>query len=125
VRLKTYEQFDPKVGRKVQVYEVNGRRVTKAQYEKAAPKKLGLAGRGKVKGVQAHHLIGQHPAGWPFASDALGVHPQQIELAKKRDRDRGAPPTEYTKIGQPIMQSPSHMRAFLKAHKYHHRNSFS
>lgn len=125
MRLKTYDQFDPKKGRKVTVYEVNGRRVSKAEYDRAAPKRLGLAGRGKVKGLATHALVGQYPKGWPFASDALGVHPEQIELAKAIDRKKGAPPTEYTPSGEPIMTSPSHMRSFLKAHKMHHRNSFS
>ncbi len=62
--------------------------------------------------------------GWPMVSDAMGVHPKQIDEARALDKKKGAPPTEYNKKGQPVFTSERHKRAFLKAHKVHDNNSY-
>ncbi len=64
-------------------------------------------------------------AGWPMKSDAMSVNPRSLDVARKRDREVGAPPTEYTKVGQPIFVSERHKRAFVRAHGCHDRNSYS
>ncbi len=98
-------------------YFVDGVQVSKRKFEKAFPPKPVSASRA--------HRYGQ----WPMKSDAMAVRPKQLELAKKLDRERGAPPTEYVQSGDgytahPVFTSESHKRKFIRAHKMHDNNSF-
>lgn len=60
-------------------------------------------------------------AGYPIASEALGVHPIQIPEAVATARKLGVP-TDYTKDGRPILRDREHRSRFLKAHGFHDRN---
>ncbi len=71
----------------------------------------------------------QRPEGWPMVSTAMAVNIEQVELAQKKDRELGAPPTEYKAdregySAQPVFTSEAHKRQFIKAHGMHDRNSF-
>jgi hypothetical protein len=97
-------------------YVLDGKPVSKDEFDAAFPDQIILPGQ---------TLGTPSPAGWPMKSDAMAVHPTQIDLARKLDRDRGAPPTDYTVGGRPILLSERHKRAYIKAHGYHDKNSYS
>lgn len=98
-------------------YYVDGVQVTKRAFDKAFPP--------KPAGTSFQKRYGQ----WPMHSVAMGVRPKQLELAKKLDRERGAPPTDYAispdgYTAYPVLTSESHKRAFNKAHGKHDRNAY-
>lgn len=97
------------------VYLIDGRAVSPDVFRESFPDQLILPGQPPA---------GPSLTGWPMVSEAMAVHPKQLELARKLDRDRGAPPTEYTPKGQPIFTSERHKRAFIKAHGVHDNNSY-
>lgn len=94
-------------------YFLDGREVSRATYNR-----MMKAAR------EAHHIVPKRYGQWPMMSEAMGVHPKQIGLARKLDKDRGAPPTNYTSDGRPILTSEAHKRAYCKAHGVHDRNSY-
>lgn len=98
----------------LEVYMMGGQEVTAEEYHRALGTDLL---DGEVVGTL-------HPKGWPMASEAMEVHPSQVELAKKLDKKRGAPPTEYNRLGQPIFTSERHKRAFIKVHGCHDNNAY-
>ena len=111
---------------KVAVFRINGKRVTKAEYEAALPKKLGLSGRGLVKsrkGTPAS-LAKLGKAGWPLESEALAVHPTQVADMDARCRKEGVPTEFNPATGAPILTSKAHRKAYLRMEKCHDRNSF-
>lgn len=99
------------------IYLLDGKEVTHdefwAAYQAGLP---GIPGEGPMV---------PSSKGWPMASEAMSVHPKQIDLAKKLDRQRGAPPTEYNQKGQPIWTSEDHKRKFNRAHGVHDNNSYN
>lgn len=98
---------------------IDGKQVSKKVFDKKMNASIPKDRRGIAPGGRKKRW-----RNWPMASDAMGVHPKQIELARKLDRDRGAPPTEYTKDGRPIWTSEKHKRAFCRAHGTHDNNSY-
>lgn len=93
-------------------YYLSGREVTKEKYEEYYP---------------PMKMDGGFPAmnGWskPMLSDAMAVHPEQIEEARERDKKHGVP-TDYTADGRPILHSEDHKRRLMKSLGYHDRNSY-
>ncbi len=56
---------------------------------------------------------------WPFASEALGVSPDQVEEARAVLQSRGCP-AEFTEDGCPIATGPRHYHKIAKAFgKFH------
>ena len=95
------------------IFFLNNKEVTEKEYRAVYP----LPEQGGV-------FAGPALSGWPLISDALKVHPKQIELAKKMDKDRGVH-VDYTSAGQPIFQNREHRRQFLRAHGKIDRNSYT
>lgn len=60
-------------------------------------------------------------ANWPMKSDALGVHPSQIEEAREESRKMGVP-TDFTKDGRAILTSARHRKRYAEAHGIYDRN---
>ena len=52
-------------------------------------------------------------SGYPYESDQWGCQPSQVKEFTEHARKMGCP-TEYTKEGRVIYESPSHHRKFLK-----------
>jgi len=61
---------------------------------------------------------------WPMTCYASGVHPSQAGELRQHLRERGCP-TEVTKGGDPIYNSPAHRKKALKVRGMHDRNSFT
>ncbi|GIW60070.1 MAG: hypothetical protein KatS3mg087_1136 [Patescibacteria group bacterium] len=60
---------------------------------------------------------------YPYYSDAMGVHPCQIEEAKRKLAKLGVR-VEYTKDGRAIIESPTHRKQLAEAMGLHDRNSW-
>ena len=85
------------------VYTIDGAEVTREAYEACTPdKELG------------EPLAAQLPGCWPMVSEACAVHTSQIAEATEIARKKGVP-TEYDKIGRPILTDRGHRRAYNKA----------
>jgi hypothetical protein len=56
--------------------------------------------------------------GWkPLVSDALAVHPRQVQEAIADAAKKGVP-TEFQKDGRPILRSREHRKAYMKAYGF-------
>lgn len=88
-------------------YFLDGKPVSKAEYDRAFPS--------KIKEVLESGQVadGHRPGCWPMVSDALAVHPTQIGEAHDRARRAGVP-TEFTGQGQPIFTSQVHRRDYAR-----------
>ncbi len=99
-------------------YKINGEEVTQAKFDARLPSHP----------IEAP-MPRQRPEGWPMVSTAMAVNIEQVELAQKKDRELGAPATEYKPdregySAQPVFTSEAHKRQFIKAHGMHDRNAF-
>lgn len=101
------------------VYLIDRREVSKADYDKALKE---LTPRVRIDAEPIARKRGKRA--WPIESVAAGVHRNQIHIAKKLDKARGAPPTEYSRAGNPIFTSHYHRKAWLKANRMIDRNSY-
>lgn len=63
-----------------------------------------------------------HGNTYPYASTAMGVHPEEVKHRMKFDSDMGVP-TVYNDEGDPIMRNKTHRRKFCRAHGVHDRNA--
>jgi hypothetical protein len=100
-------------------YFLDGKQVSKKVFDRKMNASIPKDRRGIAPGGRKKRW-----RNWPMVSDAMAVHFKQLPLARKLDKARGAPPTEYTKQGQPIWTSEAHKRAFIKAHGVHDNNSY-
>ena len=93
-------------------YYLDDREVTEEEFRGALPpaKEIGVP-------------LGGQPYVTPILSDAMAVHPSQIEASMERDRKAGVP-TEYTQDGRPIITSHHHQKALAKSLGLHNRNAF-
>lgn len=66
----------------------------------------------------------QGVARWPLASEAAGVHPDQIAEAREFNRKSGVRATEFTPDGRPVFTGPGHRREYLRAWKKYDRSGF-
>lgn len=85
------------------VYTIDGAEVAREVYEACTPdKEIG------------EPLAAQTTGCWPMASEAVAVHPKQVEEAHRVAREKGVP-TEYDKVGRPVFTDRGHRKAYLKA----------
>lgn len=63
-------------------------------------------------------LPAQTVGAWPMASEAMGVHPSQVEEATADAKKKGVT-TEFDKIGRPVFTSRAHRKAYLAAYGVH------
>ena len=121
MRFSQTREYVPFVGLS-DVFRIDGREVTKAEYEAALPKKLGnpqLAGL-----VGDLRQSGQLTAGWPIHSDAMGVHPKDVAAEAAFVRKAGVP-TQFDGKGRPILESRAHRRKYMKALGVSDKHSFT
>lgn len=94
-------------------YSLDGRDCTKEEFDAAFPaRELGPTAPGGL-------------VGWPMYSEAMAVHPAEIEKAMEKDRRIGAPVTEYDSNGCPKLENPGHHRQYRRAHGFRHNSSFT
>lgn len=56
----------------------------------------------------------------PVESDALAVHPKQVEEACEDAKKKGVP-TEFLPDGRPVFTSSRHFRRYARAYGFRHR----
>ena len=90
-------------------YWIDGVQVTKARFNKAfQPVRVETGPTSLV--------------GWkPILSDALAVHPLDVEEAVEDAKRKGVP-TEFLPDGRPILASRGHRKAYLKAYGFHDKD---
>ena len=89
-------------------YFLDREEVTREQYERRYPP---VEHGGRLLEAKACDA-------WPMRSDALAVHPNQIEAAKARDAAHGIQ-TDYDHMGRPILRDRDHRRRMLRSFGYH------
>lgn len=95
-------------------YFIDGKPVTKKAFEKV------FNCKGDDRPINVKKKYGH----WPMKSLAMKVHTSMIGKAKERDRRNGCPPTEYTKLGEPIWTSERHKREYIKRLGVHDNNAY-
>lgn len=95
-------------GRQPDQYLLDGREVTKEEYDRALPDKP---------------MGGQAPCFFkPLESDALAVHPDQVKEATA-DAARKGVPTDFLADGRPVLRTRKHRAAYLKAYGFFDRDA--
>ncbi len=59
---------------------------------------------------------------YPITPEAMGVDESDIPAAMEIARKHGVP-TEYTRTGEPIINSQNHLQRYCRAFGYYQRNS--
>lgn len=93
-------------------YYIDNLEVTKAVFDNAFPDKPLTDGDfGGLSGKSTR----------PKLSEALAVHPKQVEEATASAKAKGVP-TEFTPDGRPVIRSRAHQKAYLKAYRYYNKD---
>lgn len=101
--IRTVEKLNRKTGNWAYVdeYFIDGVEVSLRLFKKHFPDKpIGLSG-------------GQS-TGWPMKSEALAVHPRQLDEARQRAHDAGVP-TQFTDTGEPVFTSAAHRKRYCES----------
>lgn len=103
--------------KRVLVHLIDGKEVSKRVYAREL--------KAAMKRVKKHEMpkataarIGC--ANWPLVSEALSVHPDQVQEAIDSARRKGVP-TEFTKSGAPIFTSREHRKRYCEAYHFYDR----
>ncbi len=59
---------------------------------------------------------------WPMKSDSMAVLRRDIPAVMEHDKAMGVP-TQYDRVGRPILNSQRHFNAYAKAHGLVHKGS--
>lgn len=82
------------------------------------PKRIKVNGRVATLDIAAQHRhYRAAPGTWPLWSDAMGVHPSQIEEQREQDRKVGVS-AEYDGMGRVKFISQAHRKSYCEAHGY-------
>lgn len=86
------------------------REVTRAEYDRRMPDK-------PIEEPLAAETTGI----WPLVSEAMGVHPKQVEEAYTDSVKKGVP-TQFDKMGRAVLTNRAHRKAYLKAYGVHDKS---
>lgn len=95
-------------------YWIDGQQVTEAAYHAAFPSKLEELLEAKEVKIEG----GGH---WPLVSDALGVHPDQVDEANLRNKKAGVA-VEYNRKGQAVIPTRGERRKLLRLEQFHDKD---
>jgi len=86
------------------------------------PKFFTLGGKKFKRDIRSEHASFKNtPGNWPMASDAAGVHPDQIQEASRVAVEKGVP-TNFTPDGRAVFTSRQHRKAYCRTIGLHDRN---
>ncbi len=89
-------------------YLIDNREVSKDDFDLAFPPVKDAGGSGLF--------------GWkPILSEALAVHPEQVQEAIEDAKKKGVP-TDFLPDGRAVLTSRSHRKAYLRAYGFHDRS---
>lgn len=97
-------------------YFLDGKRVTKKVYLKRYP--LPRARKGDIVG-------GTPLSGWPMKSEALAVHPDQVDEANERNKRAGVNVEYEPGTGVPTIPDRGERRKLLKLEGFFDKDSFT
>ena len=100
----------------------NRHQVTKPMSESERPELCKKCSFVMSRDFQADFGKQHHGDTYPYASAALGVHPDELPARMAFDKAKGVP-TDYDGECDPIMRSKKHRREFCRAHGVHDRNA--
>jgi hypothetical protein len=89
-------------------YFIDGREVSKSEADASFPDQP-LGPCNTATGVK------------PKLSDALAVHPDQVQEATEHAKRHGVP-TEFTQDGRPIIRSRRHQKELIKVYGYRNKD---
>ncbi len=95
-------------------YWLDGKEVTEAEYEAAFPSKL-------EELLEAADVMIEGGGHWPILSDGLGVHPEQVDEANRRNKAAGVA-VEYNHKGQAVIPSRGERRKLLRLERCHDKD---
>ena len=72
----------------------------------------------------AHPVFGTGNFKKKVVSEALAVHPEQIEEARAEAKKRGVAVPDFDSEGRPTFDNSAHFRRYAKAHGFRHRGYF-
>ncbi len=88
-------------------YIIDGKEVTKAEWDEAFPPRLGVPAIG-----------GNSSSGWPMVSEALAVNPKQIKKVMERNRKHNLH-INYDIEGRPVLQDRGQRRDLMRIEGAH------
>jgi hypothetical protein len=95
---------------------LEGKEVTREEFDAAFPAKLDdLLEEGQAPD-------GHRPSAWPMISDALAVHPKQIEQAMERNKRMGVAGVEYLQDGRAVLKDRGMRRDLNRVEGFHDNN---
>lgn len=94
-------------------YYLDGVEVSERKFRKAQPP--------VASGGDPALQVPKSCSAWPILSDALAVHPKQIEEAMERDRRHGIQ-TDYAEDGRAILRDRAHRREMMRSLQVHDNN---
>lgn len=62
------------------------------------------------------------PSAWPVLSDALAVHPKQLEQVRERNKRHGLGHIEYLPDGRPVLKDRGMRRDLMRLEKVHDKH---
>jgi len=91
-------------------YFLDGKEVTQAEFDQALPD--------APKGGKPFES--KHCNSWPIYSDALAVHPLDVEEARQDSRAKGVA-TEFLPDGRAVLTDRGHRKKYMRAYGFHDR----
>lgn len=93
-------------------YYIDNREVSKRDFDSAFPDKpLHDGDFGGLSGKSTR----------PKLSEALAVHPKQVQEATDDAKKKGVP-TEFAPDGRPVIRSRAHQKAYVKAYRFYNKD---
>lgn len=93
-------------------YFIDGREVGRAEFNRLIP---------DLGAPTTKPRAGSKCAVMPKLSDALAVHPDQVQEAREDAIKKGVP-TDFAADGRAVIRSRAHQKAYLKAYGFHNRD---
>ncbi len=94
-------------------YYLDGKEVTKEEFDLAVP---------DAPKAQEGAAPGNRPWTRPILSDALAVHPDQVDEVMARNREHGLEIEYEREFGRPILKDRDQRRRLMKIEGVHDRN---
>lgn len=94
---------------------LDGKEVTEAEWNKAFPPQPLVGPNGEIVG-------GMPLKGYPFVSEAMAVHPDQIPEAREHAIKNGVP-TDFDSEGRPVVRDRQHKKELCRALGYFDRDA--
>jgi hypothetical protein len=97
-------------------FYIGGKEVTAEQFAKIAPNRIEDLLKSRIM------LASATPGAWPMRSEALAVHPDEVQMANERNHKAGLA-TTYDSDGIAIIPTREERRKLLRAEGLHDKHA--